>query len=150
MSGVSLTLLLLPSDGEKDAPEASQILSLLDDRSETLGWKWTAQSAPVDISQQTSPVAIAPVKSAQLDTVQVPNPTHVLEKIQAAAKACIAAEPEITRMDTIAGDGDAGLTLKVRRNHRNILLYLIPHIRRLGQKVRTTNSMDQGKTNVEK
>ncbi|KAF9054528.1 dihydroxyacetone kinase [Panaeolus papilionaceus] len=112
MSGVSLTLLLLPSDGEKDAPEASQILSLLDDRSETLGWKWTAQSAPVDISQQTSPVAIAPVKSAQLDTVQVPNPTHVLEKIQAAAKACIAAEPEITRMDTIAGDGDAGLTLK--------------------------------------
>ncbi len=32
--------------------------------------------------------------------------------IERAANALIAAEPEITKQDTIAGDGDAGLTLK--------------------------------------
>lgn len=32
--------------------------------------------------------------------------------IKRAAEALVAAEPEITRQDTIAGDGDAGLTLK--------------------------------------
>ncbi|GAA6026129.1 hypothetical protein JCM11491_000886, partial [Sporobolomyces phaffii] len=35
-----------------------------------------------------------------------------MRALEAALKSVIAAEPEITRYDTIAGDGDAGLTLK--------------------------------------
>lgn len=34
------------------------------------------------------------------------------DALAAACKSVIAAEPEITRFDTIAGDGDCGLTLK--------------------------------------
>lgn len=40
------------------------------------------------------------------------DPNLFLSAIKAALKLVIAAEPEITRYDTIAGDGDAGLTLK--------------------------------------
>lgn len=35
-----------------------------------------------------------------------------VEAIKRAANEVITAEPEITRQDQIAGDGDAGLTLK--------------------------------------
>lgn len=42
-----------------------------------------------------------------------PDPAGFVSAISRAATALIAAEPEITRQDTIAGDGDAGLTLKV-------------------------------------
>ena len=35
-----------------------------------------------------------------------------ISAIESALKSVISAEPEITRYDTIAGDGDAGLTLK--------------------------------------
>lgn len=35
-----------------------------------------------------------------------------ISALEAALKSVISAEPEITKYDTIAGDGDAGLTLK--------------------------------------
>lgn len=40
------------------------------------------------------------------------DPKLFLAALESALKSVIAAEPEITRYDTIAGDGDAGLTLK--------------------------------------
>lgn len=40
------------------------------------------------------------------------DPKGFIDAITRAAKALIAAEPEITQQDTVAGDGDAGLTLK--------------------------------------
>lgn len=40
------------------------------------------------------------------------NSKLFLSCIESALKSVISAEPEITRYDTIAGDGDAGLTLK--------------------------------------
>jgi dihydroxyacetone kinase len=43
----------------------------------------------------------------------VGSESHVFEKI--VKKACLSlvqAEPEITRLDSVAGDGDCGLTLK--------------------------------------
>ncbi|PPQ64770.1 hypothetical protein CVT24_007856 [Panaeolus cyanescens] len=114
MAGFSITLLLLPFEDES-TPNVSQILSLLDDRPEVPGWKWSSPSQPADISKQTSPVDVVTMdagESASIERVRVSDPTYVLERIRAAAQACIAAEPDITRMDTIAGDGDAGLTLK--------------------------------------
>ncbi|EIN05986.1 dihydroxyacetone kinase [Punctularia strigosozonata HHB-11173 SS5] len=115
MPGFSITLLLLPSSAhaEKDTPSQDLILSLLDQTPEVPGWKWSSGRVP-DLA-----------KSSQLSTEQSevsPRKTHVarpapdprgfvttLEKI---CHALIAAEPEITRMDTIAGDGDCGTTLK--------------------------------------
>lgn len=40
------------------------------------------------------------------------NSENFIVAVKCAAEALIAAEPEITKQDTIAGDGDAGLTLK--------------------------------------
>jgi triose/dihydroxyacetone kinase / FAD-AMP lyase (cyclizing) len=40
------------------------------------------------------------------------NSSEFASAISRAATALIAAEPEITHQDTLAGDGDAGLTLK--------------------------------------
>ncbi len=40
------------------------------------------------------------------------DPKLFLSSLTAALRSVISAEPEITRFDTLAGDGDAGLTLK--------------------------------------
>ena len=48
-----------------------------------------------------------------LDTTDpVNNPDLFVKAVQSACQALISAEPEITKYDTIAGDGDCGLTLK--------------------------------------
>lgn len=40
------------------------------------------------------------------------DPFAFVSAVERACNAIVQAEPEITRMDTIAGDGDCGLTLK--------------------------------------
>lgn len=45
-------------------------------------------------------------------TLTATDPKLFVAALSAAMKKVVAAEPEITRYDTIAGDGDAGLTLK--------------------------------------
>lgn len=47
-----------------------------------------------------------------LGTFTAADPETFIAAIKRAAEALVEAEPEITRQDTIAGDGDAGLTLK--------------------------------------
>ncbi|KAJ7731224.1 dihydroxyacetone kinase [Mycena metata] len=115
MPGFSISLVLLPraSDESAGAPKASKLLSLLDARAQTPGWKWTAAGPPV------TPTPLAPAASASSATtkgkasgISAPQPAAFLEAIKRACAAVVAAEPEITRMDTIAGDGDCGLTLK--------------------------------------
>lgn len=65
-------------------------------------------------SSQTSnqtvhqPVALAKSGSA----IRSPDAQGFIDAISRACKAVIAAEPDITRMDSLAGDGDCGLTLK--------------------------------------
>ncbi|KAK0481357.1 dihydroxyacetone kinase [Armillaria novae-zelandiae] len=94
MPGFSISLVLLPREEDAGAPKASKVLSLLDAKAETPGWKWTSSSKP--------------------------NVSFTLDKdlkrsskaIKRACQAVVKEEPEITRMDTIAGDGDCGLTLK--------------------------------------
>jgi triose/dihydroxyacetone kinase / FAD-AMP lyase (cyclizing) len=106
MPGFSITLLLLPTDDEV-------ILSLLDDQPDVPGWKWSSGTPPLPQSQQVfydNPVAIT---TAGLEKIAVPKEAEFIDSIKRAAYAVINAEPEITRMDSIAGDGDCGLTLKV-------------------------------------
>ena len=113
MPGFSITLLLLPSAAEKDAPASDLILSLLDDQPEVPGWKWSAGGSPLPEGKQTVPQKQAEATKSSKTLLTVPDSKVFVESIQRAAHALIKAEPEITRMDSIAGDGDCGLTLKV-------------------------------------
>ncbi|KAF9563069.1 dihydroxyacetone kinase [Agrocybe pediades] len=112
MPGFSITLLLLPTQGEADAPSAEHILSLLDEKCEVPGWKWASGSAPLAVSKQVEAAKEASIAMNDMKPTAVPDPAAFVNSIKKAADALIKAEPEITRMDSIAGDGDCGLTLK--------------------------------------
>ena len=113
MPGFSITLLQLPDGSDPSAPSADLILSLLDERPDVPGWKWASTVPPVASGEQvkqtggTRPAAVPQAVKLQAEDTKAFN-----EAVQRACDAIIAAEPEITRMDNIAGDGDCGLTLK--------------------------------------
>jgi len=117
MPGFSLTLLLLPSSPSPtvlttvDLPPEEVILSLLDVSTDAPGWKWTSHAPP---SELPPPPAALTSERATDHALKV-RAQDAEEFIHAVEKACNAldrAEPEITRMDTISGDGDCGLTLR--------------------------------------
>lgn len=113
MPGFSITLLLLPSPNDNTAPSISSILSLLDERPLVPGWRWSSNSLPQPASEQfITNVEGGKDKAPPLQLKSL-DPRAFNSSVERAAKALIANEPEITRMDTIAGDGDCGLTLKV-------------------------------------
>lgn len=112
MPGFSITLLLLPSASDTSAPDPALLLSLLDDPAGAPGWKWTSGAVP-------SLKPIAPSAHVQAEEavstagkLKAADPKAFIEAIQRACKALNDEEPEITRMDNIAGDGDCGLTLR--------------------------------------
>ncbi|KAI0788772.1 dihydroxyacetone kinase [Abortiporus biennis] len=113
MPGFSLTLLLLPSSNDTSSPTSSQILSLLDEPSNAPGWKWTSHAKPGVPIQS---VAIAKEDEGNVKKVEeklvAEDPAAFIDAVKRACKALVDEEPEITRMDNIAGDGDCGLTLK--------------------------------------
>jgi dihydroxyacetone kinase len=112
MPGFSITLLLLPREGDASAPSSQQLLSLLDDTPNVPGWKWSSAQPPAAKASQfvQSTAKAQQIKPRVLKAV---DPQAFVKNIRQAAKALIEAESEITRMDLIAGDGDCGLTLKV-------------------------------------
>ncbi|KIY64086.1 dihydroxyacetone kinase [Cylindrobasidium torrendii FP15055 ss-10] len=112
MPGVSVSLLLLPKSGESGAPKTEDLLSYIDAKANAPGWKWTSPQIPNDISKFTVKAETKPSPTAASSGVKVADPKAFIENITRACDAVVAAEPEITRMDTIAGDGDCGLTLK--------------------------------------
>jgi dihydroxyacetone kinase len=114
MPGFSITLLLLPTEDEDDVPFTSDIvLSLLDDKPEVPGWKWSPGSAPLPQSQQVFSGNSVATITPSLEKIPVPKTAEFVENIKRVAHALINAEFEITEMDSIVGDGDCGLTLKV-------------------------------------
>ncbi|KAF9269147.1 dihydroxyacetone kinase [Marasmius fiardii PR-910] len=108
MPGFSITLLLLPS--EPSEPSSELILSLLDDKTDAPGWKWSS-GVPVKPLQSTEASATGP-KAENGTPIAARDAKQFIESIEKACEALIKEEPEITRMDSIAGDGDCGLTLK--------------------------------------
>jgi dihydroxyacetone kinase len=116
MPGFSITLLLLPNKDDSDVPPIGLILSLLDDQPDVPGWKWIGRSPPIpnfflrSREDNRNPV----INKTPPGVVKFANHEDVCLRVRKAVKALIVAEPEITRMDSIAGDGDCGLTLKVR------------------------------------
>ncbi|TCD71862.1 Dihydroxyacetone kinase 2 [Steccherinum ochraceum] len=110
MPGFSLSVLLLP-DGHGGAPSASDILKLLDDVPDAPGWKWTSRSTPGQPTQKQT-AARTQAAAGHTTKLKAEDPKAFIEAVKRACAALIKEEPEITRMDNIAGDGDCGLTLK--------------------------------------
>ncbi|ORY33982.1 Dak1 domain-domain-containing protein [Naematelia encephala] len=108
MPGFSLTLLLLPRSG--DAYSSSEILSLLDAPASAPGWSWTAVGKEPGVLGAKEE-AVVETKGKEVDLAPADSKAF-LDAITRACKALIAAEPELTQQDQIAGDGDAGLTLE--------------------------------------
>ena len=108
MPGFSITLLLLPE--EKNTSDL--ILSLLDEPTETPGWKWSSCVPPAGLIFSSKTLTTVSATDSSTPPIKAPDPYAFVSAIDRACNAIIQAEPEITRMDTIAGDGDCGLTLK--------------------------------------
>ncbi|KAF8316309.1 dihydroxyacetone kinase [Clavulina sp. PMI_390] len=111
MPGFSLTLLLLPRSG---AFPTTKILEYLDAQTDAPGWPWYARAEPASEAASVSVTGEADSKHGAegLPVLKPIDSATFLAAMKRAAEALVAAEPEITRQDTIAGDGDAGLTLK--------------------------------------
>lgn len=120
MPGFSLTILLLPSSPSRailttaDPPPEEVILSLLDVSTDAPGWKWTSHAPPP--SELPPPLAPAVLTSARAVDhalkVRAQGAEKFTHAVERACNALVRAEPEITRMDSISGDGDCGLTLQ--------------------------------------
>ena len=132
MPGFSLTLLLLPSSSSTAAPPEDVILRLLDASTSAPGWKWSSGSPPSTLSPPPAVVA----SERTTDRVVKVRAQDVQGFARAVERICNAldkAEPEITRMDTISGDGDCGLTLQTgaqgMRSPQNIIFGLTCPVR---------------------
>lgn len=117
MPGFSITLLLLPRHEEEAPYDAKQILCFLDDVPDAPGWRWTRSGPPDRITPISLPPSSDAATSSHLDRVLgTQNREVYLAAIRRACEAVSEAEPELTEMDRIAGDGDCGLTLKSGAN----------------------------------
>lgn len=103
MPGFSITLLRLPRSGA----ERETILAGVDAPSSAPGWQKRATTPPP--KPNLTPASKA---GTQRRGAKRPAGPAFVPGIEAACRAVIRAEPEITRFDTVAGDGDCGLTLK--------------------------------------
>lgn len=113
MPGFSITVLLLPTSSDKGAPSADLVLSLLDEKPNVPGWKWAAPTQPTAHVEAKKPVGAGSAASAAgAHKISAVDPKAFNTAVERACKALVQAEPEITNMDNIAGDGDCGLTLK--------------------------------------
>lgn len=113
MPGFSITLFLLPRPDEEAPYDAKQILGFLDDVPDAPGWGWTRSAPPDGVTPISPPASSGAAASGQLDRVLgTQNREVYLAAIRRACEAVSKAEPELTEMDRIAGDGDCGFTLR--------------------------------------
>ncbi|GAA6004485.1 hypothetical protein JCM10207_000748 [Rhodosporidiobolus poonsookiae] len=125
LPGFSLTLLLLPrepiplptsSSSSNLTFDASLLVDLFDAPTDAPAWKWTFKGVPeMKVLSADEEGKVGKKEEKAGEEVKGPKPTDpklFMSALESALKSVIAAEPEITRYDTIAGDGDAGLTLK--------------------------------------
>ena len=115
MPGVSLTLLLLPTSSSDFAPSPDVILRLLDASTSASGWKWTSGAAP--FAPSAPPAVLSSERAVdQGQRVRAQDVRGFEHSVERVCNALDKAEPEITAMDTISGDGDCGLTLQTGAN----------------------------------
>ncbi|KAJ7363875.1 hypothetical protein DFH08DRAFT_798338 [Mycena albidolilacea] len=105
-----------PARGQSCPQAEPPILSLLDASGQTPGWKWASGTPPV-MPTPLAPLATAAKKGGSASGIGAPQPAYFLAALQRVCTAVVAAELEITRMDTIAGNGDCGLEeIKLRNS----------------------------------
>ncbi|KAF5007400.1 hypothetical protein FDECE_6286 [Fusarium decemcellulare] len=109
--GFSITLLALPKSDKLSA----QILDWLDDPSDAVGWPcnlgksvWAGQ---IPVAARTAEKSLTRTEVGQGIPRVKCDPKIFQDILEAIHKSVVAAEPEITRNDTILGDGDCGTTL---------------------------------------
>ncbi|KAJ2775145.1 Dihydroxyacetone kinase 2 [Coemansia nantahalensis] len=99
MPGASLSLLVLPSDEQ----QCGKLLALLDQPAECPGWVSHAHAegaASVDEAECSAAAPVAPAADERWERA-----------ISSAYQSVVAAEPEVTRLDQLMGDGDCGHVL---------------------------------------
>ncbi|KAF8623069.1 hypothetical protein AX15_006521 [Amanita polypyramis BW_CC] len=107
--GFSISILRLPAGKDPTSPAQIQLISLLDDKPNVPDWKFGRM--PLDFIPLKNSSA-EDVETKHFVQLQASDPQTFVSSIRKVCDALSMAEPEITRMDTIAGDGDCGLTLK--------------------------------------
>ncbi|KAI6125431.1 Dak1 domain-containing protein [Pisolithus croceorrhizus] len=76
-------------------------------------WRWSSNTEPArTLRIPESLTASTPLASSHAGKLRASNVASFNTSVERSCRALIAAEPEITKMDSIAGDGDCGLTLK--------------------------------------
>ncbi|KAL2830039.1 Dak1 domain-containing protein [Aspergillus cavernicola] len=107
--GFSISLLKLADNG---LGPGKSFLELLDAPAEAVGW-----AAPISTSTwghlDSPPVELKQVKASEQPPSNIKLDIATIKKVLSAAlERVIKAEPQITRYDTIVGDGDCGIGLK--------------------------------------
>jgi dihydroxyacetone kinase len=88
------------------------MLQLLDAPSEALGWTASIRKETWEAkSNQTRENSAKPCEHIQLSGLKM-NPQKLEAALKEALERVIAVEPDVTRYDTIVGDGDCGIGLK--------------------------------------
>lgn len=106
----------MPRKGDEYEPE--KILEYLDASASAPGWRFSSGTKPgqpdveLGLKQGADDVEESLLVKSGAEPVKLADFSAFEKAITAAAENVIKAEPEITRYDTIAGDGDCGLTLK--------------------------------------
>ncbi|KAL6711398.1 dihydroxyacetone kinase Dak1 [Coniothyrium glycines] len=107
--GFSISLLRLPDTGVAGA----SLLELLDAPAEASGWS-AAVSTKTWAGRREEEGGLerqATVEEVQPSNLRV-DPAQAKSTLTTALERLIAAEPDVTRFDTIVGDGDCGIGLK--------------------------------------
>ncbi|KAM0698247.1 hypothetical protein Q7P36_001712 [Cladosporium allicinum] len=90
----------------------AKVLDLLDAPAEATGW-----TAPIKSSTWSSPPTQTSTTERSKDATNKPanltiDPSKTTQALRHALEKLIAAEPDVTRYDTVVGDGDCGIGLK--------------------------------------
>ncbi|OAA43525.1 dihydroxyacetone kinase [Beauveria brongniartii RCEF 3172] len=131
--GFSVSLLNVVNTSIEGAPN---MVELLDAPSEVTGWSapvqkttWEAAAGRGGGEETEREEAAAATETETAQDIKLSglkhDPSVAKEALTAALKSVIAAEPDVTRYDTVVGDGDCGIGLK--RGAEAILKYLDQH-----------------------
>ncbi|KAF2147908.1 Dak1-domain-containing protein [Myriangium duriaei CBS 260.36] len=108
--GFSISLCnLSAASKELDLPVA-ELLSLLDEPTAAVSWRNTTPCPQKE--QQARLTSLNARGSTMTLTHGIVNPALLEAAIRAGCEAAILAEPDLTRWDTVLGDGDCGETVK--------------------------------------
>ncbi|EAW13131.1 putative dihydroxyacetone kinase (DakA) [Aspergillus clavatus NRRL 1] len=108
--GFSISLLKLADTG---LGPGKSLLELLDAPAEAVGWSAPIRPATWNARHSDAPLKVKSVKPAEEQPSNLKlNPAALKKVLGSGLKRVIAAEPLVTRYDTIVGDGDCGVGMK--------------------------------------